>query len=127
MAGPYAGHYLDGRTAARRRATIRLLGSILSIDLDDGRTLMWPVAEVRQTQGAYAGEQVRLERGAELPEVLLVDDRALLSELRLAGSGPHVRAPPSPRERIMLTRLPGLAGVGPPGALYRRGSPPARA
>ena len=47
MPGPYAGHYLDGRTAARRRATIRLLGTLLQIDLDDGRTLTWPVAEVR--------------------------------------------------------------------------------
>lgn len=123
MAGPFAAHYLDGRTAARRRATVRLTGTHLEITLDDGRTLTWPVAEVRQTQGAYAGEQGRLERGVGMPEALLVDDRALLGALTAAGTGSTVRVPARGRTRLALTGLAGLLVLGLLGALYRWGIP----
>ena len=54
--------YLDGRSAARRRATVRIGRTGLEITLADGPGPMrWPYREIRQTQGAYAGEQVRLE------------------------------------------------------------------
>ncbi|MGH8058953.1 MAG: DUF7092 domain-containing protein, partial [Candidatus Entotheonellia bacterium] len=59
----WQGFYLDGRTAARHLATIRLMQSGLEVSTDHGLTLWWPYAEIRQTQGFYAGEQVRLERG----------------------------------------------------------------
>ena len=46
---------------------------------DGGGSLRWPLAEVRQTQGFHAGEEVRLERGGELPEALLVQDLGFLA------------------------------------------------
>jgi predicted Zn-dependent protease len=106
-------------------ATIRLLGTLLQIDLDDGRTLMWRVSEVRQTQGAYAGEQVRLERGGNVPEVLLVNDAALLRELRTIGGARNVRDPGRRRTRLVLTVLAAVVVVGMVAALYRWGIPAA--
>ncbi len=75
MRTDWQGYYLDGKTAARHRATIRLMQSGLEVTTDSGTTLWWPYEEIRQTQGFYAGEQVRLERGGETPEVLLVSTR----------------------------------------------------
>ena len=46
-----------------------------------GRTRLWPYAEVRQTQGSYAGEEVRLERGGQMPEILVVEDVRFLQNL----------------------------------------------
>src|SRR5256884_2599573 len=85
MPGAFAGHYLDGRSAARQPATIRLTATGLDIALESGATLWWPFAEVRQTQGFYAGQQIRLERGAPLPAVLLVDDVGFLAALHAAA------------------------------------------
>src|SRR5262249_50740429 len=62
MPGAFTGYYLDGRSATRREASIRLSASGLEISFGDGTRLWWPLREVRQTQGAYAGEQIRLER-----------------------------------------------------------------
>jgi len=53
----------------------------LEIRRAGGGAVVWPYAEITQTQGDYDGEQVRLERGAA-PEVLVIDDAAFLSQLR---------------------------------------------
>ncbi|MBI3104406.1 MAG: hypothetical protein HYY95_02265, partial [Candidatus Rokubacteria bacterium] len=55
----WEGVYLDGRTPARQRAQIRLMRGGLEVRTESGATLWWPYGEVRQTQGSYAGEQVR--------------------------------------------------------------------
>ena len=81
MAGAFRGNYLDGRSAARRPASIRMAQTGLEVSLDDGARLWWPLREIRQTQGSYAGEQVRLERGEPFPEILLVDDPGFLTAL----------------------------------------------
>ena len=62
-------------------ARVYLLPTGLEIVTEGGARLSWPYAEVRQTQGAYAGEPVRLERGGELPEALLVPDVGFLTAL----------------------------------------------
>src|SRR3989442_3332312 len=99
MPGALPGHYLDGRSAARQPATIRLTATGLDIALESGATLWWPFAEVRQTQGFYAGQQIRLERGAPLPAVLLVDDVGFLPALHAAAPvlTPRFHDPPRPR------------------------------
>jgi predicted Zn-dependent protease len=74
--------YLDGRTASRQRASVRLLPNGLYIITEQGRTLAWPYDAIRLTQGFYPGEQVRLELGAPVAEVLLIDHPAFLSSLR---------------------------------------------
>src|SRR5256885_17080659 len=98
MPGAFAGHYLDGRSAARQPATIRLTATGLDIALESGATLWWPFAEVRQTQGFYAGQQIRLERGAPLAAVFSVDHFGVLPGLAPAGPPPPPRFP-RPRRR----------------------------
>src|SRR5438093_1433301 len=58
MPGAFTGYYFDGRSAARRPASIRLAASGLEIALADGARLWWPFREVSQTQGFYRGAQI---------------------------------------------------------------------
>src|SRR2546426_9829982 len=110
MPGAFAGHYLDGRSAARQPATIRLTATGLDIALESGATLWWPFAEVRQTQGFYAGQQIRLERGAPLRAVLLVDAVGVLSVLHAAA--PVLQALfDDPRRRRGTRRYGSVAGL----------------
>jgi predicted Zn-dependent protease len=111
--------YLDGRSAARRRATARIGRAALEITLADSDTrLLWPYREIRQTQGHYAGEQVRLERGGELSEALLVSDAAFLSALREAAPETRFHDPARRRFRVGLILVAGLAAIAVGGALY---------
>src|SRR5438876_988771 len=127
MPGASAGHYLDGRSAARQPATIRLTATGLDIALESGATLWWPFAEVRQTQGFYAGQQIRLERGAPLAAVLLVDDFGFLAALHTAAPvlTRRFHDPRRRRARVQLTVLAALAVVGVAAALYVGGVPAA--
>ncbi len=79
MRTDWQGSYLDGRTAARQPVTIRLMREGLEITTEVGGTRLWPYRELRQTQGSYAGEEVRLERGGELPETLLIPEGGVLA------------------------------------------------
>src|SRR2546430_15893525 len=114
MPGAFAGHYLDGRSAARQPATIRLTATGLDIALESGATLWWPFAEVRQTQGFYAGQQIRLERGGPLAAMLLVDDVGFLAALHTAAPVVTRRFhdPRRRRARVQLTLPAPLAVVG---------------
>lgn len=117
----WSGHYLDGHSADRRRATVRLTPTGLEITIDAGFPRRWPYAEIRQTQGSYAGEPVRLERGGETPESLIVDDLAFLTALRRTDPQRRSRFhdPRSRRLRVPLTLGAGLAAIALAGALYR--------
>jgi Zn-dependent protease with chaperone function len=97
--------YLDGRTAARRRATVHITRTGLDVVLaEGGARFFWPFREIRQTQGTYAGEQVRLERGGELSEVLLIGDVGFLSAARTASpEAGHLHDPARRRFRAGLT------------------------
>lgn len=88
MRTDWPGSYLDGRTAVRQPASVRLMREGLEITTAAGGTRLWPYRELRQTQGAYAGEEVRLERGGGLPETLLIADAAFLQSLHEVA--PHV-------------------------------------
>jgi Zn-dependent protease with chaperone function len=124
-AAPWDAFYLDGRTAARQPATVRLMRTGLEIRTAAGATLWWPYPQVRQTQGFYAGEQVRLERGGELPEAVLVSDPLFLVALRTAGQdvARHFHDPTRRRFRIQLTLLAAAGVVALTAALYVWGIP----
>jgi predicted Zn-dependent protease len=91
----------------------------LSIVVEAGPTLWWPYAEVRQTQGFYAGEQVRLERGPG-PEVVLIDDAAFLTAMHAAGgeTARRFHDPARRRARVQLTLLAAGAVVAIGAAIY---------
>ena len=97
--------YLDGRTAARRRAKVHITRTGLDVALADGGAhFFWTFREIRQTQGTYAGEEVRLERGGELPEVLLIGDIDFLSAARtVSPEAAHLHDPAHRRFRVGLT------------------------
>lgn len=125
MRTDWEGYYLDGRTAARHRATIRLTHSGLEVTTASGATLWWPYGEIRQTQGFYAGEQVRLERGGETPEVLLVSDAAFLTDLHWMAPklARRFHDPTRRRMRARLTLLAALGAIGVATVLYLWGIP----
>jgi predicted Zn-dependent protease len=121
----WQGFYLDGHTADRRLATIQLTHSALQITTGSGVTLWWPYEEIRQTQGFYVGEQVRLERGGEFPEVVMISDAAFLTALHRLVPGLKARFhdPAGRRMRAKLTLLAALATIVIAAALYIWGIP----
>src|SRR2546428_1322613 len=127
MSGVFTGHYLDGRSAARRQASIRLTPTGLEITLEGGASLWWPLREVRQTQGFYAGEQIRLERGGPLPETLLVDDPGFLGALHAAAPalGRRFHDPRRRRARVLFTIVAAVTAVAAGSVLYVWGIPAA--
>jgi len=119
-------HYLDGQAPLRRAARVTVGRAGLEITLSDGGgSFRWPLAEVRQTQGFYKGEEVRLERGGELSEALLVRDLGFLSALRAAApeSASAFHDPRRRRYRVSLTLLTAVTAVGLAVALYAWGIP----
>jgi Zn-dependent protease with chaperone function len=127
MPGSFAGYYLDGRSAARRQASVRLAASGLEIELSDGPRLWWPFRDVRQTQGFYVGEQIRLERGAPFPETLLVDDPGFLTALHATarGFGRRFHNPRRRRARVLLTVGAAVTAAAIGAGLYMWGIPAA--
>src|SRR5438094_4343696 len=125
MQREWPAHYLDGQTPIRRPATIRLMREALEVTTAGGWPRMWPYREIRQTQGAYEGEEVRLERGGPLPEVLIVSDRAFLSSWREVVPQPtrFLDDPARRARRIQLTVLAALGVIGITAVLYVWGIP----
>jgi Zn-dependent protease with chaperone function len=125
MQTDWEGYYLDGRTPVRHRAAVRLLRTRLEITTDSGLTAWWPYGEVRQTQGFYSGQEIRLERGGQLPEVLLIRDPAFLTNLhRFAPETAGRFHDPSRRtRRVALTVAAALTTIGLTAALYLWGIP----
>ena len=105
----WQGRYLDGRTALAQPVRITIGTRGLQIVKPDRSTLWWDYGEVRQTQGAYAGEQVRLERGAPFPEALLVDDTGFLGAIH--ATAPERTAFHNPARRSLRLKLTLLAAL----------------
>lgn len=120
----WEGGYLDGRTAQRRPAIIRPVADGLHITLDDGTVFSWPYDKVRQAQGAYRGQEVRLERDAT-SEALVISDAEFLTALHGAASGAGRRFQLRLRASAWLgqTLVAGAAAVLIAAALYLWGIP----
>ena len=85
----WSGHYLNGLTADRIDTTVVLTAAGLRLTFSDGQTAWWPYSELKQTQGFHEGEHVRIERGEEPTEALVITDRAFvdaLNQIRPAGT-----------------------------------------
>jgi predicted Zn-dependent protease len=110
----------------RQPARVTILGSGLEITLtESGRAFRWPLAGVRQTQGRYEGEQVRLEHGGELAAVLLITDVGFLTALRAAApdAATAFHAPARRRWFALLGILAAVATIGVALALWEWGIP----
>lgn len=120
MRTDWLGVYLDGRTAARHPATIRLMREGIEITTEAPGTRFWPYRELRQTQGFYTGEEVRLERGRDLAEVLLIADIAFLESLHEASPhmGSRFHDPGGRGPRFYWTILAAAAAIAITAAVY---------
>lgn len=121
----WQGYYLDGRNATRYPITIQLTPTALHILKVDGTTIHWPYSEITQTQGAYEGEQVRLEYGAPLPQTVIVEESAFLIEMQRAAASrvTHLHNPQQRSLRARLTILAGVALLGVTAGFYVWGIP----
>ena len=119
------GYYLDGRTAIRQAAAIRLTPKGLQITVESGAVLWWPYNEIRQNQGFYGSEQVRLEKGRENPEVLWVGAAPYYKSLHLVA--PELAKQfhgPSRREmRLAIPVFAAIASVAIVALIYFWGIP----
>ena len=118
-------HYLDGRTATRHRVTLTISPAALQIAMPDGSSKQWPYGEIRQTQGTYRGEPVRLEFGPEPAEAVVVASRALLTEVHTAAPAlaQHFHNPSWRQTRLAWTLGAGLGVILMLIGLYRWGIP----
>lgn len=107
----WQGIYYDGRSAARHPVTITVMESGLRIARADETFLWWPYAEIRQTAGDVTGEPLRLERGTEPTEALVVDDLALAAAIAHFAPMAHARVR-TPLRGWRLLRLTLLAAGG---------------
>ncbi len=125
MPKTWTAHYLDGRSAARHRVTIQVTPDTLQILTPSGETRHWPYGQIRQTQGTYAGEPVRLEFGAEPSETIVISSTALLTELhRVAPAFARRFHNPVWRDaRVRWTMLAAVAVVALTAGIYRWGIP----
>jgi beta-barrel assembly-enhancing protease len=76
-------HY-DGRNADRQPITLSIEPSGVRLHLANGRTTLWPIHALRQAQGSFSSEQVRLELGSEPTETVLVNEPGFLEAMRSA-------------------------------------------
>ncbi|HET7876346.1 MAG TPA: M48 family metallopeptidase [Methylomirabilota bacterium] len=125
MKSDWQADYLDGQTAIRHPATVRLMRQGLEVTTAGGWTRLWPYSEIRQTQGFYEGEQVRLERGGAITEALLISDVDFLLSLHEAAPGLSAafHNPARRSRRAQLTVLAAVAVVAITAALYFLGIP----
>ena len=125
MRTEWEAHYLDGQTAVRQPAAVRLMREGLEVTTAGGWTRLWPYREIRQTQGFYEGEEVRLERGGALPEALIISDAAFLQSLHQAA--PHMSSrfhdPADRGRRLRLVIVAGGAIIAITATLYLWGIP----
>ena len=121
----WQGYYLDGRNAARHPVTIQITPTALHFAKTEGDTIRWPFDEIRQTQGAYEGEHVRLEHGGPLPQTVIVEDPSFLTAIQQTA-GPratHFHNPHQRPLRVRLTILAGIALLGTTAGFYVWGIP----
>ncbi|MCA9470607.1 MAG: M48 family metallopeptidase [Nitrospirales bacterium] len=107
------GIYYDGVSATPHRVTIQIRPTGLQIIARSGSQLSWHYQDIRQTQGKYSGEEVRLERGNGICETLVISDTAILDSLHQIAHThvTHFHNPARRRQRVLLTIFAGLASI----------------
>jgi predicted Zn-dependent protease len=122
------GHYLDGVTPARQAATVVVMARGLEIRPGSGSPRWWPLERIRQVQGAYAGEPVRLEHTGQIGEALIVPDPEFLRAVRAIAPGARrlrFHDPTHRHARVALTIVAALVAVALGAGFHRWGVPAA--
>ncbi len=118
-------HYLDGRTAVRRRAKVGFTRTGLRIVLETGESLFWPFEAIRQSESFYGKEQIRLERGGDTPEILQVPASLFVRKVKEASPEwkGRFRAPARRKKWAAVVLLSIAGAVGVTAGLYFWGIP----
>ncbi len=119
------GTYFDGRTAMKHAVTVTVMGDGLRIAREDGEVIWWPYGEIRERERFHAGERVALERGHPTPEVLSIEDEAMLTAIERVAPATkrHFRKPLRRSTWLTVAFLAGIGAVVVGGALYLWGIP----
>jgi Zn-dependent protease with chaperone function len=125
MSSDLEGYYMDGRTAERHRASVRLTPMGLQITLGNKNTFFWPMEEFQQSKNFYDEEQVRLEKGGDTPEVLLVPSSLFLKKITEIYPEKKKRFRPPTRRKswVWVVVLSAAGVVGVTASLYLWGIP----
>lgn len=99
------GFVYDGRTADRQPVTVSFEPAGLRVTSADGTSALWPVGELRQTQGSFSSGMLRLEYGTDPVQALFVDQPGFAAALRRAFPG----ASPALRGHRQTARLIGIS------------------
>lgn len=107
----WQGYYFDGRTPTRHPVTVSIQSGGLNLAHEDGTSIGWGYEEIRQTQGYHFNEPVRLERGGDIPEALVVADQKFLEAIHqvATGNASHLH---NPALRSSWGKVVLVAGVG---------------
>lgn len=109
----WKGSYYDGRSLVPQHVSIAIEPTGLTIQFASGTNQFLAYSELRQTQGRYSGEEVRLERGTGLCETLVIPNTNILLAIhRLGGKeARHFHHPVTRRKRVYWTIAAALAGL----------------
>lgn len=79
----FQGLYYDGRSARRHDVEVTLTRDSLRIDADTfSNTITWLYPRITQVKDIYSENEVRLQYGQELPEILIIRDKSFIGSLR---------------------------------------------
>ena len=106
--------FFDGVQPSAQSVKVLVLPEGLRLWMNTGEIADWSYAELRQTQGFYAGQQVRLETSGFPPKALTVSEEGFLDAVHHVGGlrSKHFHRPKQRHWRLPLTVLAGLSIVG---------------
>jgi predicted Zn-dependent protease len=111
----------DGKTAERQTITVTLEPDGVGVHLADGSATLWHISDVRQVQGSFSGEQVKLEIGTDPVMAVVVNTKGFASEMQRAfpGLNPTVKG----HEQTTRFALWSLAALAVAAVVYILGAP----
>src|SRR5688572_1475420 len=119
----WSGYYYDGRTADRQPVTVTLAAGGLRVERTDGISMVWPIDDLRQTQGAFSSEHLRIEYGVapDPVQAVFVEQPGLAEAVRAAY--PYARSSWQGRRTGLRLLAIGIAGILIATGIYIWGAP----
>ena len=121
----WPGQYFDGRSPIPHLAQVKIFDEALEISTNNSEGIFWSLKDIRQTQGHYAGEEVRLEHQSQSGEMLVIKETHFLTALHELAPKQvrHFHDPRTRRRRVWLTLGAGVIAVPLLWILYAKGIP----
>ncbi len=107
----WQGSYYDGHSLVPHSVPITVEPTGLTFLVQSSKTQSWPYSEIQQTQGRYSGEEVRLERGNGISEILVIPNANILLAIHRIGGeeARHFHHPGTRHKRVYWTIAAALA------------------